>query len=197
MQQPVNVKALVIAAHDVITNHVDELTALDAAIGDGDHGVNMKRGFDAVLADVDVLAAMPLNDALGAAGLRLVMSIGGASGPLFATFLMEFGRALSKTDLSDAFALAVRAVAKRGQALEGEKTLLDVLIPISKALALKRSLNDVARIAREAAGATIPIQATKGRASYLGARSIGHMDPGARSVSLITDAVANVIGANP
>jgi phosphoenolpyruvate---glycerone phosphotransferase subunit DhaL len=201
MEQHIDIKALVIAAHTAITSHVDELTELDSAIGDGDHGVNMKRGLDAVLAELDTLAALPLNHALGAAGTRLVMTIGGASGPLFATFLMVLGRELDAVKPNDqdtlpkAFALAVDAVAKRGKAHEGEKTLLDVLVPISRALNLKHNCIELARIACEAARATIPVQATKGRASYLGPRSIGHMDPGARSVSLIMDAIAGVIGS--
>ena len=194
MEPHINIKALVIAAHAAITSHVDELTELDSAIGDGDHGLNMKRGMDAVLADVDELAAMPLHDALGAAGTRLVMTIGGASGPLLATFLNVLGQELENATPEIAFAKAVNAVAVRGKAKEGEKTLLDVLFPIAKALNLKQNAIELARVANEAANATIPLQATKGRASYLGLRSIGHMDPGARSVSLIINAIANVIG---
>ena len=160
----------------------------------------MKRGMDAVLAEIDCLAELALNDALGAAGKRLVMTIGGASGPLFATFLMVFGKQLATGNASDqkaiaiAFATAVEAVAKRGKAHEGEKTLLDVLFPIAKALQLKKNCIELASVAREAALATIPVQATKGRASYMGSRSIGHMDPGARSASLIINAVIGVIG---
>lgn len=196
MEGHIDIKALVIAAHTAIITHVDELTELDCAIGDGDHGLNMKRGMDAVLAEVDQLAAMQLNDALGAAGKRLVMTIGGASGPLFATFLSVLGRELENVKPADAFAAAVEAVAKRGKSKEGEKTLLDVLFPIAKALNLKQKASELARVAQDAARATIPLQATKGRASYLGSRSIGHMDPGARSVSLIMDSVASVIGQN-
>ena len=201
MEQPIDIKALIIAAHAAISSHVDELTALDAAIGDGDHGVNMKRGLDAVLAEGDSLSAMPLSDALGAAGMRLVMTIGGASGPLFATFLLVFGRELGTAKaanpqtISTAFGLAVEAVAKRGKAKLGEKTLLDVLYALSSALNLKRNCLELAAVAQAAALATIPVQATKGRAAYLGPRSIGHMDPGAHSVSLIMTAIAVVLGA--
>ena len=200
MQQTIDIKALIIAAHAAISNHVDELTALDAAIGDGDHGINMKRGLDAVLSESDSISAMSLSDALGAAGTRLVMTVGGASGPLFATFLMVFGRELgAKTTydaqiVANAFAAAVDAVANRGKARQGEKTLLDVLLPLSNALNVRRNCVELAAIARAAALATIPIQARKGRAAYLGKRSIGHMDPGAHSVSLIMTAVSEVIG---
>ena len=201
MEQSIDIKALIVAAHAAISNHVDELTALDAAIGDGDHGVNMKRGLDAVLAEADSLSAMPLNDALGAAGTRLVMTIGGASGPLLATFLMVFGRELGTSKspkpqtVTDAFGLAVAAVANRGKAKLGEKTLLDVLFPLSSALNLRRNCLELAAVAQAAALATIPVQATKGRAAYLGARSIGHMDPGAHSVSLIMTAIAGVLSS--
>ncbi|MGL4405052.1 MAG: dihydroxyacetone kinase subunit DhaL [Notoacmeibacter sp.] len=193
--EAVDIRALVLATHGTITRHIDELTKLDLAIGDGDHGVNMKRGFDAVLADVDALAALPLNDALRAAGTRLVMTVGGASGPLLATFLLVFGQELNSKKAPDAFASAVDAVAKRGKAIEGEKTLLDVLFPLAAGLRLKQNCGQLANIANQAALATIPIKATKGRAAYLGQRSIGHMDPGARSVSLLMAAVANVVGA--
>ena len=201
MEQSIDIKALILAAHAAISSHVDELTALDAAIGDGDHGLNMKRGLDAVLAEADSLAAMPLSDALGAAGTRLVMTIGGASGPLFATFLMVFGRELGTAkaanaqNISNAFGLAVEAVAKRGKAKLGEKTLLDVLFPLASALNLKRNCLELAAVAQAAALATIPVQATKGRAAYLGPRSIGHMDPGAHSVSLIMTAIVGVLGS--
>ncbi len=204
MEKPIDIKALIVATHAAIANHVDELTSLDAAIGDGDHGVNMKRGFDAILADVDTLALMPLSDALLAAGTRMVMSVGGASGPLFSTFLVVLGRELNTENarhslldeqrMTNAFAVAVDAVAQRGKAREGEKTLLDVLFPISQALNLTRNCADLASTARQAACATIPLKATKGRAAYLGSRSIGHMDPGARSVSLLMDAVASLTG---
>ena len=184
------------AAHAAIASHVDELTELDSAIGDGDHGLNMKRGMDAILAEVDQLAAMPLSDALGAAGKRLVMTIGGASGPLFATFLNVLGQQLETLKPAQAFVAAVDAVAKRGKAKQGEKTLLDVLFPLANALNVRNNCLELALVAGEAARATIPLQATKGRASYLGVRSIGHMDPGARSVWLIMDAIASVIGQN-
>lgn len=204
MQQAINIKVLVLAAHGAILSHVDELTLLDLAIGDGDHGTNMKRGMDAVLDEVDHLAEMPLSDALGAAGTRLVMTVGGASGPLFATFLQVFGRELGMVEnqspnkkVADAFKKAVEAVAERGKSKEGEKTLLDVLFPMSAALNLNSNWNELASVARTAANATIPLQASKGRAAYLGKRSIGHMDPGARSVTLIVDALASVAGSMP
>jgi dihydroxyacetone kinase-like protein len=182
-----------------VIEHADQLTALDAAIGDGDHGINMKRGLEAVLADIDDLAARPLPDALKAIGLTLVMKIGGASGPLYGTFLMALGRELPESSdraaLARAFEVAVQAVKARGKSDVGAKTMLDVLDPVLQTL---RAGGDglPARVraqADEAAAATVPMRATRGRASFLGDRSVGHMDPGARSSALMVAAVCDVL----
>jgi dihydroxyacetone kinase-like protein len=189
---------LVAAAANTIAGHADELTALDQAIGDGDHGLNLKRGFEAVRAEADQLAAKPLPEALKAIGTRLVMTVGGASGPLFGTFFMTLGKELpespSRADLSAAFAKAVEAVAARGKSQAGQKTMLDVLYPVSEALATGRSPGEVANVADEAAEATTPMKALRGRASFLGDRSIGHLDPGARSSALLVRVVAEAVG---
>jgi dihydroxyacetone kinase-like protein len=177
--------------------HWQELTELDQAIGDGDHGTGMKRGFDAVLADAEKLAEQPLPAALRGLGQKLVMSMGGASGPLYGTFFMELGKALDenpdRASFAAGFERAVTAVAARGKSEPGQKTLLDVLAPVSKALAADGTPASIARVAAEAAEATVPMQALRGRAAFLGPRSVGHMDPGARSSSLIIGAVCAVL----
>ena len=177
-----------------VIDHADELTALDQAIGDGDHGVNMKRGFEAVLADLDGHAAKPLPEALKAIGMALVMKVGGASGPLYGTLFLALGKELpadpSHDDLVRAFSAAIAAVMARGKSDAGQKTMLDVLVPVRDALAADR---DPRSAADRAALATIPMKAVRGRASFLGDRSIGHMDPGARSSALIVGAVVDVM----
>jgi phosphoenolpyruvate---glycerone phosphotransferase subunit DhaL len=185
-------------ANVVITN-ADELTTLDQAIGDGDHGLNMKRGAMAVLERLDDLAAKPLPDALKAAGQTLVMKVGGASGPLYGTLLMTLGANLpampNERDLQKAMDLAIQAVKKIGRSEVGQKTMLDVLAPVHEELSLGgEGLPDrVRRRGAAAAEATVPMRATKGRASFLGERSIGHMDPGARSSSLMIAAICTVL----
>jgi dihydroxyacetone kinase-like protein len=194
----IDLKRLIEAAAATIAAHADELTALDQAIGDGDHGYNMKRGFDALLGEADALSAKPLPDALKAAGTKLVMTVGGASGPLFGTFLMALGKELpvelSRGDFAVAFGKAVDAVAARGKSEAGQKTMLDVLYPVRDALAAGKSGAEVAAVAAQAADATIPMKAIRGRASFLGDRSIGHMDAGARSVSLLVASAVEILG---
>jgi dihydroxyacetone kinase-like protein len=188
----------------------DYLTQLDAAIGDADHGTNMDRGFTAVLAKLNAgdtpQAPGPL---LAAAGSTLVSTVGGASGPLWGTALRRAGRALGEGEEFDGaqLALALRAaldgVVELGAANEGEKTMVDSLSPAVRAL--DESLRGGAPIAEalataQAAGedgmrATVPLQAQKGRASYLGERSIGHQDPGATSTALILAALAQSVAA--
>lgn len=197
MTQTDLITRLVSTAQAVVSRHADELTQLDQAIGDGDHGSNLKRGFDAVAAEAAALAEKPVGEALKAAGMKLVMTVGGASGPLFGTMLMTLGKELGETPdraaFASAFAKAVDAVATRGKSQQGQKTLLDVLYPVSAALAQGKSGEEIAALAAGAADATVPVKATRGRASFLGERSIGHMDPGARSVSLLIAAVAPVL----
>jgi dihydroxyacetone kinase-like protein len=177
----------------------DELTDLDRAIGDGDHGANMRRGFEAVLAAVDELSAKDLGESLKGVGTTLVMKVGGASGPLYGTLFMSLGKSLhdevSCDQAADAFAAAIEAVKARGKSDVGQKTMLDVLFPVLAVLreggaGLPVRLKETARAAAEK---TIPMRAIRGRASFLGERSVGHMDPGARSSALIVDAVADVM----
>jgi dihydroxyacetone kinase-like protein len=189
-------RRLIEAVAQTILVHAEELTALDQAIGDGDHGINMKRGFEAVLVDIDQHAGKPLPEALKAIGMALVMKVGGASGPLDGTLFMTLGKELpaspSPADGARALAAAIEAVKARGKSDIGQKTMLDVLAPVRDALASGR---DPVAAAMAAAEATIPMRAVRGRASFLGDRSIGHMDPGARSSALIVAAVADVLEA--
>jgi len=192
-------KATIRAVAERITAHAEELTALDQAIGDGDHGINLRRGFGAVLAELDATAAKPLPEALRAIGTTLVMKVGGASGPLYGTLFLTLGKELpaapTRAEAARALAAAIAAVQARGKSEPGQKTMLDVLAPVQRALAgadgpLGAALR---RAADQAAEATVPMQATRGRASFLGPRSIGHMDPGARSSALIVAAVTEVL----
>lgn len=184
-----------------ILSHADELTTLDQAIGDGDHGLNMKRGFEAVLAERDAIAAKPLPDALKTLGTMLVMKVGGASGPLYGTLFMTLGKDIggdtpTLADAARALDAAIKAVMARGKSEPGQKTMLDVLVPVLAALNAGGPAN-LAEVAQAAAEATVPMKAIRGRASFLGDRSIGHMDPGARSSSLLIAAVLAALSASP
>jgi phosphoenolpyruvate---glycerone phosphotransferase subunit DhaL len=201
--EPQTLKSLVKAAAEQVIASAAELTALDQAIGDGDHGANMKRGFEAVLGKLDTIAAQPLDEALKTIGKTLVMTVGGASGPLYGSFFLAAGDALANKklpgDLADVFGRGVDAVSARGRSRPGEKTMLDVLFPVLETLKSEATSPDlIARVrvtAREATAQTAPMQATKGRASFLGARSIGHVDPGARSSCLLVHAVCDTLEA--
>ena len=200
---------LIDATVATIQANADELTTLDQAIGDGDHGINMKRGFEAVAATRDEIADLPLPEMLQKAGLTLVMKVGGASGPLYGSLFMGMGKAGSAETASPVESCAlmlqagVEAVMKRGKSSAGEKTMLDVLVPVCDRL--KRSpgldgptaalLTELRAIADAGLEATRKLQATKGRASFLGERSVGHLDPGARSSQLLVHAVCDVLEA--
>ena len=179
-----------------IIAHAEELTELDSAIGDADHGLNMKRGFEAVLAERANILAKPLPEALKAIGMTLVMKVGGASGPLYGTLFMTLGKELpaepSLADLARALTAAVDAVKARGKADFDNKTMLDVLGPVAKHLGNGTATFDTVReLAHSRTEATIPMKALKGRASFLGERSIGHVDPGARSSELMISAICD------
>jgi dihydroxyacetone kinase-like protein len=188
---------LVRALAGSMIEHVEELTTLDQAIGDGDHGLNMKRGFEAVLATLPGLADKPLPEMLKAIGMTLVMKVGGASGPLVGTFFMELGKALpdqpARADLVAATDKAINAVKARGRSDAGQKTLLDVLVPVQAVLADGGDAKAIAAEAALAAERTTPMLAIRGRASFLGERSIGHMDPGSRSASLLIGAAVAIL----
>ena len=204
--QPERLKTLVKAAAEQVIASAGELTALDQAIGDGDHGTNMKRGFEAVLGKLDAIAMQPLDEAFKTIGKTLVMTVGGASGPLYGSFFLAVGDALSRNrrlpeDLAEVFGSGVGAVSARGRSQPGEKTMLDVLVPVLETLQAEAGRPDlIARVrakASEAVTRTMPMQATKGRASYLGARSVGHIDPGAQSSCLLVHAVCDMLEAQP
>lgn len=204
-------KHLITAAAAAVIDHAEELTELDRAVGDGDHGLNMKRGFEAVLANADSLAGKPLAEMLKGAGTQLVMTIGGASGPLYGSLLLAMGKAAGEGQGEHALDLAaaarllaegVEAVKKRGKSDAGEKTMLEVLLPVSRRLSAAAGSEvpadlaaELAAIADEGLESTRAMKATKGRASFLGERSIGHLDPGARSSQLLIRAVCAALAA--
>ncbi|MEV6327815.1 dihydroxyacetone kinase subunit DhaL [Streptomyces sp. NPDC051909] len=182
------------AAAGAVDREADRLTELDSAIGDADHGVNMKRGFAAVRTALEKEPPGTPGAVLVAAGRQLISTVGGASGPLYGTLLRRAGKALgdaeriSRPTLAEALTAAVAAVAQLGGARPGDKTMLDALVPAAEALGTSFA---AAREAAEAGAlATVPLRARKGRASYLGERSIGHQDPGATSSALLFAALA-------
>jgi phosphoenolpyruvate---glycerone phosphotransferase subunit DhaL len=190
----------------VIEGNAELLTRLDSAIGDGDHGHNMRRGFQEITAQRAELAQLPLGQALQKAGMALVMKVGGASGPLYGSLLMAMGKAAGEMPadpegLAEIWAEGIEAVKRRGKSEVGEKTMLDVLVPALDALrsaaadgfSPAQTLARVRSAAEDALAATEPMQATKGRASYLGERSVGHLDPGAQSSTLLIGAVCDVL----
>jgi dihydroxyacetone kinase-like protein len=201
--EPETFKSLVRAAAERVIASAAELTALDQAIGDGDHGSNMKRGFEAVLGKLDTIGTQPLDEAFKTIGKTLVMTVGGASGPLYGSFFLAAGEALSckqlPDDLAEVFASGVGAVSARGRSQPGEKTMLDVLFPVLETLKADAGhpelVQRVRTTASEAVARTAPMQATKGRASFLGARSVGHVDPGARSSCVLLHAVCETLEA--
>ncbi|MGW3011873.1 dihydroxyacetone kinase subunit DhaL [Streptomyces sp. NPDC001219] len=184
------------AAAAVIDREADRLTELDSPIGDADHGRNMQRGFAAVVTALEAEPPATPGAVLTAAGRQLISSVGGASGPLYGTLLRRSGKTLgdapqaSAEELRAALAAGVAAVGQLGGSAPGDKTMLDALTPAVAALA--ESFDAAAAAAGEGALATVPMQARKGRASYLGERSIGHQDPGATSSALLFAALAEV-----
>jgi phosphoenolpyruvate---glycerone phosphotransferase subunit DhaL len=192
----------------LIGENKERLTQLDAAIGDADHGTNMDRGMTAVLAVLDD-GDPPASAAslFKQVGMTLVSTVGGASGPLYGTFFLRFATAAGEVSELDpkGFAAALRAgldgIVARGKAEAGDKTMYDALAPAVAALddALEggEDLDAALRAARDAAeagrDATIPMLARKGRASYLGERSVGHQDPGATSVALLVRTAADAV----
>jgi dihydroxyacetone kinase-like protein len=185
----------------------DQLTQLDAAIGDGDHGTNMVRGFDAVEKALAGRGEDAPGQVLITCGKTLVATVGGASGPLWGSALRRAGRSLGDAPeidgarLARALEAALAAIQELGAAEVGDKTIVDALQPAITALQtalgtgelLVAALEAAAAAAEEGARATVPLQARKGRASYLGERSIGHQDPGATSTALIMRALVRAV----
>jgi dihydroxyacetone kinase-like protein len=192
-------RRLLDALVETIAAHADELTAIDAAQGDGDHGLNMNRGFAAVTAKADAIVAKPLPEAMQEVGRTLVMTVGGASGAIFGTAFMAAGKSLpenpTRADAAAAVDAAIAAVRARGKAEFGHKTMLDVLGPVAQAL--HDPTADVGATAFAAAEATAGMQAVRGRAAFLGERSLGTMDAGARSAALIIAAICRVLEDTP
>jgi len=182
------------------------LTQLDSDIGDGDHGANMQRGFQAVVQKLPELEDKDIGTILKTAGLTLVSTVGGASGPLYGTMFLQMGSMTMNKDHLDlsewtaALQAGLSGVVMRGKANPGDKTLVDVLQPALAALAaagengltLQEALLAGAQAAEAGMRGTIPMLAKKGRASYLGERSIGHQDPGATSANLLLQTAAHV-----
>jgi dihydroxyacetone kinase-like protein len=206
-------RAWITSAAGVIEANRDHLTQLDAAIGDADHGINLARGFAAVLVALDAKPAVTPGAVLTLTGSTLISKVGGASGPLYGMAFRRAGQALGAAEEVDVAALgqaleaALAGVQQLGAAREGDKTMVDALAPAARALAKAAAegaaqadaLGAAVAAAEEGAAATVPLQARKGRASYLGPRSVGHEDPGAASTVLILtalrDAAAGDAGA--
>jgi phosphoenolpyruvate---glycerone phosphotransferase subunit DhaL len=183
------------ACTQVLIDHVEELTDLDSAIGDGDHGLNMRRGALAIRAKLAELESKNLNDALKTMGMTCMSTVGGSSGPVFGTLMVTLGKELppqpAAADMARALAAGIAALSRLGKVEVGQKTLLDVLDPVQKVLANAGDLGGADLVARvkqcalDSAQATAQMDAIKGRASFLGDRALGHVDPGSRSMALI------------
>ncbi|MGI5484359.1 dihydroxyacetone kinase subunit DhaL [Streptomyces lavendofoliae] len=181
-----------------VDREADRLTELDSAIGDADHGANLRRGFAAVVKALEEEPSGTPGSLLVLAGRQLISTVGGASGPLYGTLLRRAGKALgdaaevAPVQLAEALRVGVAAVAQLGGAKAGDKTMLDALEPAVEALAesLGESFAAAAEAADQGALATVPMRARKGRAGYLGERSVGHQDPGATSAALLVATLA-------
>ncbi|MGW0881946.1 dihydroxyacetone kinase subunit DhaL [Streptomyces sp. NPDC002671] len=177
-----------------VDREAERLTALDSPIGDADHGTNLKRGFTAVRTALEKEEPQTPGAVLVLAGRQLISTVGGASGPLYGTLLRKTGKALGdaaevgEEQLAEALRAGVDGVMALGGAAPGDKTMIDALVPAVDALG--EGFAAARAAAEEGAVATIPLQARKGRASYLGERSIGHQDPGATSSALLIAALA-------
>jgi len=191
---------------DAVTEAKDELTRLDSAIGDADHGINMDRGMTAVVAALDAAEPTEIPALMRTVGMTLISKVGGAGGPLYGTFFLQFGSgardgaSLSPEGWANCLDAAVAGVKSRGKAEPGDKTMLDALLPAAEALraalgegaSFASALAQTADAAEQGARDTIPLVARKGRASYLGERSAGHQDPGATSSALLLRCAAEV-----
>ena len=195
---------------DAIAEHRVELVKLDTAIGDGDHGTNMDRGMRKAVEKLDATEGDDVGALLKTAGMALVSSVGGAAGPLYGTLFLQMGTAAAGQDELDlagwteALEAAVKGVQARGKAEPGDKTMIDALVPAVEALRAAADegadLGDALRRSADAAAAgmraTTPMEARRGRASYLGPRSVGHQDPGATSSQLLLQVAATTFGSD-
>jgi len=189
---------------DVVSEQRMELVRLDTAIGDGDHGTNMDRGMKKAVEKLDSTDGGDIGADLKAVGMALVSSVGGAAGPLYGTVFLQMGSAAAGKDELDldgwtaAVEAGVKGLQSRGKAEPGDKTMIDAWLPALEALraggGLGEALTRSADAAEEGMKATTPMEARKGRASYLGPRSVGHQDPGATSTYLLLRAAAETLG---
>ena len=198
---PVVIKAVV----DIIETNAEEVTALDQAIGDGDHVINLQRGLAALLEQSTELATLEWTPAIQKVGMTLLSTMGGASGSLFGTLFISMSKAIDGRDFSergvfaDIYRQGVNAVMKRGKSDAGEKTMLDVLIPVAEVIekevdvSLADLLDSICKTAEQGMESTRDMIATKGRASYMGEKSKGHIDAGARTSQLMIGAIANTL----
>ena len=183
-------------ATETLIEHVDELTALDSAIGDGDHGLNMRRGAQAIQGVLGEIGGQPLNESLRTMGLLCMSTIGGSSGPVFGTLMVTLGKELpappTVAGLAAALDAGIKALTRLGKAEVGQKTLLD---PVQKTLAAggPGMVARVRQCAFDSAEATAQMDAGRGRASFLGDRALGHTDPGSRSMALIIGAICDTL----
>lgn len=200
------ISLFITSIQNTINDHADEVAELDRAIGDGDHVVNLQRGLDALTAISDELAVMEFSTALMKVGMTLMSTMGGASGSLFGTLFINMSKAAKEQDMNLAgfaaiFTQGVASVKQRGKSDLGEKTMLDTLIPVANSLQNSVNTNDTLNTALEKAKlaavqgmqSTKDMIATKGRASFLGERAIGHIDAGARTSQLMICAIADVV----
>ena len=202
-----NLLSASLAIHAAIVANESEIESLDRAIGDGDHYINMKRGSEIIAGMYNELLPLPADEALNKIGMKLLSTIGGASGPLFASFFMNMAKVVkvnggnNPLEIAAAFAAGVQAIMQRGKANLGEKTMLDVLIPVSTTFTLSalegKSLAEICVALKLAADtgleSTRDLIATKGRAAGLGERAIGHLDAGAKSCQVMVHAVCDLI----
>jgi phosphoenolpyruvate---glycerone phosphotransferase subunit DhaL len=191
----------------VLAENREYLTRLDSAIGDADHGTNMDRGFKKVLAQLPSVAEKDIGAILKTTGMALISSVGGAAGPLYGSFFMRASMALAnkqELDVEDVgllFQSGMEGIVQRGRAERGDKTMIDALGPaveayqaaVAEGAATATALRRAAEAAEEGMKATVPMLARKGRASYLGQRSVGHQDPGATSTHLMIRTLADVV----
>jgi dihydroxyacetone kinase-like protein len=203
----IDVAAFVRAFADAVAGHKSELTELDSAVGDGDHGTNLDRGMQAAVQKISDGDPGNPSGQLRSVGMALISKVGGASGPLFGTWFTEAGKTLGDaTDVdgsqwADALDAATRGVQSRGKAEPGDKTMVDALVPagevfrkaVDAGTALPEALEQAADGAEQGRDDTKPLVARKGRASYLGDRSADHIDPGAASVALLFRAMADAL----
>jgi dihydroxyacetone kinase-like protein len=203
---PALLPPIIEAIADVIEKNAEEITALDQAIGDGDHVINLQRGIQALMAQRDELSQLDWVAAWQKIGMTLMTAVGGASGSLYGTLFMALSKAAREQSLNlqsfaDVFTQGVEAIKQRGKAVAGEKTMLDVYIPVAEYLqtaaansvALADVLTNVSRVAIAGMESTRDMLATKGRASFLQERSLGHIDAGAKTGQLMICAINEVL----